>query len=135
MTAENFDLLALAKSNERMVQIFRWLDGLQGSRNATRGMDIRVQENAITVEQFVEAEVVDGFGVCFWLETRLDENGCLVEAGLLHQSPTGQETFREAALAVDERIDYATAVLSMTDALWSWREDGFERATQGTKLR
>jgi hypothetical protein len=135
MNAETFDLRALASSNERMVQIFRWLDGLQGTRNTARGMDIRVQDNGIAVEQFVEADVVDGFGVCFWLETRLDDHGCIVEASLLHQTPTGQETFREAALSVDERSDYATAVLSMTDALWRWREDGFERAAQGTALR
>lgn len=135
MNAENFDLRALASSNERMVQIFRWLDGREASRNTARGMDIRVQDNVVVVEQYVEADVENGFGICFWLETRVDDDGVTVEAGVLHQKPDGQETFREAALSVDERTDYATALLSMIDSLGSWREDGFERAAQGSTSR
>jgi hypothetical protein len=124
------DLRAVAAANEKIVDLFRWLDSQPDVVKATRGMDIRVYSDATTVEQFVEGGLKQGFGICYWLETRLQNSACTVAADVLVQTPDGQLTLRDASIDVPQPSNLASALLGLSEDLWRMRQQDLESVIQ-----
>lgn len=120
------ELRALATANERLVELFRWLDAQADIADATRGMDMRVYSDSIVVEQFVEGQLPRGYGVCYWLETRLQDGICTVEADVLAQTPDGQLTLRDVSMDVEDASKLEVALLRLSEDLWRMRDKDLE---------
>lgn len=127
LTTSYAELRALAEANERMVELFRWLDSQQNVANTTRGVDIRVYTDAVAVEHFVEGDLITGYGICYWLETRLHGDACTVEASVFAQTPDGQITLRDTSINVEGEAELAGALLKAIDELWRLSEQDLQR--------
>lgn len=128
MSPSHDDVRALAAANEQMVQLFLWLDAQPASLRTTRGVDLRIQDGTVIVEMFVEAKVNSGLGICYWLESRIGERHCAVEGSVLFQEPGGQSTHRSETIETSVDGGLSETLVSMMEALWSWRVDGLEHA-------
>lgn len=120
-------LRALAVANEKMSDLFRWLDSRGPVTSARRGMDARIFRDAITIEQYVEGDLVNGRGICFWLETRAQGDTCAVDADVFMQTPDGQITIRHVSAEVASEADLETTLGTAAEALWKSREQDIDR--------
>lgn len=128
MSDEYPQLLAFAKANERLVELFRWLDAQDDVVQSRRGMDARNYADAAVVEQFVEGDFLNGDTICYWLETRLEEKICSVEADVFLQLRDGQHTLHSLSAAVDKPADLPGALQGMAEELWRSRQEQLENA-------
>ncbi len=131
MSALTPEIRAIARSSARMLDLFRWLESVPDSRDASRGMDLRQEAATTVLEQFVESGIEGGGGICFWLECRISDERTVVEAAVLFQSDSGQHTLSAESVIVGTKVAFARALEAMSSALWRWRENGVERVRSG----
>jgi len=113
-------LTAIAEHREAMLQLCRRLREHPRVVEARSGLDVRAYQAPGTVlESWVEAEVLDGTVLCWWLELRWEGDRWRIEASVLRNDDGGQDTARaspERSLfslaAFAEELRKATAELT-----------------------
>ncbi|HEX8697098.1 MAG TPA: hypothetical protein VF746_32060 [Longimicrobium sp.] len=84
---------ALAYVRERMIDLAVRLRRRADVTGVRDGLDVREFLGAgLNLAGWVDAELVDERAICFWLETRHEEERWVVEGRILEQTALGQET-------------------------------------------
>lgn len=117
------ELRAFAAANERMGDLFSWLDSQAGVTNVSWEMHGRkYAADSLMLSHFVEADISEGSGICYMVETSLRENGCVVEISVFMQESDGQTMMHEASFPVSGVGELHDVLLGAVEQLWRARE-------------
>jgi hypothetical protein len=73
-------LEVIASSHETLINLARTLRSHGEVIDATEAIELRNFQSGPTVEEYVDAELRNGFGICWWLEVNWNENQWVIES-------------------------------------------------------
>ncbi|MBW3538654.1 MAG: hypothetical protein KY476_00140 [Planctomycetes bacterium] len=115
-------LHALAAANGRLIELAGELRRRSDVAEVSRRIDCRRYEQRTVVEGYVDAELVSGHAVSWWLEAGRRDDGWMIETAVLRTTAEGQETLIEFPVRSCETFaefldQLDTATLELTGSL------------------
>lgn len=96
---------AITAANERLISFSQQLRTRAEVIEVRHGMDFRRYSSGTILEFFVDTELTNGKGLCWWLEVNWNIEKWVMESSVLSNEGNGQETVREFPERIAKTVD------------------------------
>jgi hypothetical protein len=98
-------LEAVATSNEKLISLSQTLRSHPAVVRVLRGFDCRYYQTGVMLEWYVDAELQNGYGMCWWVDVSWTEINWIIESRISINRDQNQEVLKEFPGKSPETLD------------------------------